>query len=134
MRRFRSRVFPPATPRTAARLVLADLYRWIGWIFTGPALLAALAAAAACVRRATPVPAAVLLALGGGALALMLVVALVDVTSFQAVHAMYLAPASPLVIALWVLGPWWLRAAPAAGQGTRACAGSDFPVASRPSP
>ncbi len=127
-------VFPPATPRTAARLVLADLYRWIGWVFTGPALLAALAAAAACVRRAAPVPAAVLLALGGGALALMLVVALVDVTSFQAVHAMYLAPASPLVIALWVLGPWWRRGAAAAGQGTRACAGSDFPVASRPSP
>lgn len=125
---------PPASRRTAARQVIANAYRWAGWTWTGLALAAAIAAVAAGPRRSTLMPPVILLALAGGVLALVLVIALVDVTSFHATHAMYLAPATPLLLALWVLGPLWWRGGPAAGRGTRACAGSDFPVASRPSP
>ncbi|MBS0662176.1 MAG: hypothetical protein JSR48_02855 [Verrucomicrobia bacterium] len=123
----------PATRRTAARLTLADLYRWAGWP-VAVLTLVSVAAALLRARRETPARAAVLVALGGGVLALLLIVALVDATSFHAAHAMYLAPASPLLLALWVLGPAWARPDPAARGGTRACAAADFPVASRPSP
>ncbi|MDB6128388.1 MAG: hypothetical protein JWM35_2284, partial [Verrucomicrobia bacterium] len=49
----------------------------------------------------------ILLALLGGAFALMLIIALVDITSFSAAHAIYLAPATPLILATWVLAPAW---------------------------
>jgi hypothetical protein len=96
------------TRRTHARAMIRQLYGWGGGPATLLALLAAgLTAQRAWRRRSHIRETAMLLALGGGALALMIVAALVDVTSFSALHAMYLAPATPLLLAAWVLAPLW---------------------------
>lgn len=105
---------------TDARVMVANLYVWCSPAVTAAALLAGLLVLGLAWRqRRGVVPVAILLALAGGATALMLVVALIDVTSFSAVHAMYLAPATPLVLAGWVLAPVWawefLRGRPARG-------------------
>ncbi len=104
--------YAPTTGRTAARLALADIYRWAGYIVSGPALLAALLAAGWMLRRGPALSALILLALAGGAVALVLVAALVEATSFHAAASMYLAPATPLLLTLWVLGPLWLLQRP----------------------
>ena len=99
---------PPPGRLTDARVMVANLYVWCSPAVTAAALLAGLLVLGQAWRqRRGVVPVAILLALAGGATALMLVVALIDVTSFSAVHAMYLAPATPLVLAGWVLAPVW---------------------------
>ncbi len=62
---------------------------------------------AAARRRAPLLPLVIVLAFAGGASALMIIVSLVDVTSFGATHAGYLAPATPLAIAFSMLAPAW---------------------------
>ncbi len=100
--------FVPPTARTHARMMIHHVYRWCGVAATLVGLLAAsLAALLAWRSRSHALEIAFLFALLGGALALMIVSTLVDVTSFSALHAMYLAPATPLVLAAWVLAPLW---------------------------
>jgi hypothetical protein len=100
--------FAPPTARTHARVMIHDVYHACSM---GATLLAGLATGLLAVmawwRRGAALEVAFLLALFGGALALMIVAALVDVTSFSALLAMYLAPASSLVLAGWVLAPLW---------------------------
>lgn len=102
--------FAPPTFRTHVRVMLAQVYRWAGkWavIVGGLALLAVLGLT--WRRRVSVQRAAILLGLFGGALALMLISALIEVTSFSALHAMYLAPATTLILAAGVLAPYWAR-------------------------
>jgi hypothetical protein len=98
----------PPSVRAQARVVLYQLYRWCGW---GAALVAGVSAlvvaAVALRRRRFAVELAVLTALCGGVVALLLVVALVDVTSFGSLYSVYLAPATALALATWVLAPAW---------------------------
>ena len=49
----------------------------------------------------------ILAGLIGGVVSLMLIVSLVDVTSFRALYSAYLSPATPLILAAWILGPYW---------------------------
>ena len=101
--------FVPPTWRTAARMQLSRVYRWLGLVATA---LAGLLTAGLVLRRSwRSLEAAVLLALLGGAFSLITVSALVNVTSFSALHAMYLSPATPLVISSCVLAPFWFRSA-----------------------
>ena len=96
--------------RTHLRVVLYQLYHWCGWAATAGAVCAALVVAVLAFRRRRhAVELAVLTALGGGAFALVLVVALVDVTSFASVFSVYLAPATTLALAAWVLAPVWAK-------------------------
>lgn len=105
---------PTPTPpsfRANLRLLLASVYRFCGYpaAVVGLVSLAILIIAAA-LRRTLFVqlpPLSFLLSLAGGTLALSLIVALVDVTSFTAVHAGYLCPATPLSLAFFVLAPAW---------------------------
>ena len=98
----------PPSGRTHARVLLYQLYRWCGWGATALAVLSVVVVSAqAARRRRHAAELAVLLALGGGALALILVVALVDVTAFASVYSIYLAPATALALAAWVLAPVW---------------------------
>jgi len=103
----------PPTRLTDVRITLSKIYGW----FSVPASIAAcaglivLAVRAARTRRGA-FPLVIALALAGGAVALMLVVSLVDATSFTAVIGTYLAPATPLVLAAWILAPAWALAAP----------------------
>jgi len=100
-------ITPPGF-RTEARIIIYRLYRACGGIASVAAIAATvLLAGFAVKRRAIPFELTILLALIGGALALMLIVALVDVTSFSALHAIYLAPATPLALGAWVLAPAW---------------------------
>lgn len=97
---------PP--PSTHARAILHWTWTILGWPLTALALIATINVAMRTRRRPEFRPRfAVLLALWGGALSLALVVALVDVTSFPAIHGVYAAPAAPLVFACWVLAPVW---------------------------
>jgi hypothetical protein len=89
-------------------MVVYHCYHHAGW----PATLLAIVSAGVLAVRKERLPAklttlAVVLGLLGGATALIVIVALVDVTSFSALHAMYLAPATPLVLATWILAPYW---------------------------
>ena len=100
--------FVPPTARTHVRMMLYHAYLWASLAATLLAVLGAgFAAILAWRQRSHALEIAFLGALFGGALALILVSALVDVTSFSALHAMYLAPATPLVLASWVLAPLW---------------------------
>lgn len=104
----------PPSPRTHVRLVLFHGYQNAGI----PATFLAIAAAAVLVFRSRRDKARIGhaiagLALLGGAAALIVLVALVDVTSFSALHAMYLAPATPLALCAWVLLPYWAFSKPA---------------------
>lgn len=114
-------------PRTLRGAVREVLFRWqsvAGWWAT---VVAALAVLVVCgrgaLRRDCGLEAAVLLALGGGAVALMLIVALIDVTAFSSVVGAYLAPAAPLVLALWVLAPLWALPGGGARAGSTNAAG-----------
>ncbi|MEO7597651.1 MAG: hypothetical protein ABIV50_01880 [Opitutus sp.] len=97
----------PPTLRTHLRNVLFHMYQNSGVTAT---LLALGAIVARCATlRWQPLLATdsvILLALVGGAAALMLIVSLVDVTSFRALYSAYLSPATPLVLAVWVLAPY----------------------------
>ena len=98
----------PPSFRTHLRIVLFNAYQATGVPATVLALVATLALAWRSRRDASARgPLSILLSVWGGALALILIVALVDVTSFSALHAMYLAPATPLILTAWLLGPFW---------------------------
>lgn len=120
----------PPTRFTAARIRLSNAYKWCALPLTIVAVASAFVTAIlALVRRPRSMaatagtvpspterasawstcllPPAILFALLGGALALMSIIALIDVTSFSAVHSIYLAPATPLVLATWILAPAW---------------------------
>lgn len=91
------------------RQTIARIYSWVGW----PLTILALVATAWLVRnarshRGTIPQLVVLFALWGGALALALIVSLVEATSFPAIIGAYLAPAVPLLISCWVLAPLWV--------------------------
>ena len=100
---------PQPTDRdTVARIVIRRAFALVGWPLTGIALFAT----GVLVFRSFKSPPlwskiAVLLALWGGAAALLLVVALVHVTSFRAITGNYLGPAVPLIVTCWVLAPIW---------------------------
>ena len=118
-------VHRPPGVRTQARIVLYQLYRWCGWGATVVAVVAAvLVTGLALLRRRGAVELAVLVALCGGTLALLLVVALVDVTSFGSVFSIYLAPATALALAAWVLAPVWAWRMLRVGRGAGAAPGA----------
>lgn len=105
---------PAPTPpsfRAHLRLVLASVYQFSGYPAAALAVLSLAVFAFVAARRrpliAQLAPFSILLSLAGGVLALSLIVALVDVTSFAAVHAGYLCPATPLALAFFVLAPTW---------------------------
>ena len=98
----------PTTPETRLRMMIHQIYHWIGW----PITLLALGATFVLARRLRRIPSArialaVLLTFWGGITALSLVVALVEATSFIAIIGAYLGPAAPLLIISWVLAPYW---------------------------
>jgi hypothetical protein len=103
-----ARGLEPLTFRTHIRVILYHLYASIGPAACGLGLLMfTLLGVSAWKRRAHLVELTVLLALGGGALTLILIIALVDATSFSTTHAIYLAPAAPLVLTTWLLACAW---------------------------
>jgi hypothetical protein len=89
------------------RLLLHQIYAWLGW----PLTVLALGATALLVWRsrrpdaAARLALAVLLSLWGGVASLCLVVALVEATAFPAIIGAYLGPAAPLLMSCWVLAP-----------------------------
>ncbi len=96
------------TGRSVAREVVFCVNTLVGRGWTALAALAALVVCArAAWRRERALQVSVLVALVGGVAALMLVVALVEVTSFESVVSSYLAPAAPLLLAFRVLAPCW---------------------------
>ncbi|WP_221032946.1 hypothetical protein [Actomonas aquatica] len=98
---------PPSTDGRI-RLAIHRIYQLTGWWLTGFALLATAIVAWRARREVSArLQLAFLCACWGGALALSVVVTLVHVTSFYALIGAYLAPASALVIACWVLAPMW---------------------------
>jgi len=105
----------PHSFRGMLREVLFHCNRSAGWWAAGLAGLSTFVVCGRALRRREgAMEVAVLFSLVGGTLALLLVVALIDATSFMAVCAIYLAPASPLLLALWVLAPAW--ALPGGGE------------------
>jgi hypothetical protein len=104
----------PASLRSHVRSILHRVFSLLGWPLTVLALFATGIVLKRCRshREARP-QAAVLLALWGGAAALLLVVALVDATSFSALTGSYLGPVAPLIFSSWVLTPLFAWAAPA---------------------
>ncbi len=101
------------------RLGLREIYSWLGPLCAVSGLLCTLFLAARAVR--SPIARArlaVLLSLWGGIAALTLVVALVDVTSFHALHMIYLGAAVPLLLILGGLGPCLVRLPRSAPEST----------------
>ena len=101
------------TAETRIRMMIRQIYHWVGW----PATLLALGATVVLgfrLRRSASarVALAVLLTFWGGITALALVVALVEATSFIAIIGAYLGPAAPLLIATWVLAPYFAWSQP----------------------
>jgi hypothetical protein len=98
----------PLTTRTHLRIVLYHCYAAMGPLVSLLAFIGLIAAGVHVWRRREhAVELAVLLSIAGGALSLLLIVALVDATSFSTTHAIYLAPATPLLLATWILGIGW---------------------------
>jgi hypothetical protein len=94
--------------RSVVREVLFNCQSLAGWWATTAAAAAGLfVLVRAPGRRDRWLEAAVLLALVGGTIAVLLVIALIDVTSFSSLTAIYLAPAAPLVLSCWILAPYW---------------------------
>jgi hypothetical protein len=98
----------PPSFRTHIRIVLFNCYQQAGWPASIVAVFATLMLARQTSRHLSWInELTIIIGLCGGAAALILIVALVDVTSFSALHAMYLSPATPLVLATWILAPYW---------------------------
>ena len=98
----------PPSLRTHIRIVLFHIYQNAGIPATILAVLATLVLILRTGQRSSnPFHLVIVLGLFGGATALIIIVALVDVTSFSALHAMYLAPATPLAFSAWLLAPYW---------------------------
>ncbi len=93
---------------THARIIIYRLFALIGWPLSVFALVATGVVGWRARREvASRSRLALLLSLWGGTLALSLVCALVDATSFTAVIGAYLGPAVPLILSCWVLAPWF---------------------------
>ena len=88
------------------RGTLWQCYGWAGPVFSIAALLSTLVAIARFWRRSERWAQLLwLIGCAGGIAALALVAALVDVTSFPALHVMYLGSAVPLIIVSWIVAP-----------------------------
>lgn len=104
----------PVSERSRARMLIYRISVYLGWPLTGFALFATGIVLKRCRAHSQTRPrAAVLLALWGGAAALMLVVALVHVTSFPAITGSYLGPAMPIIFSCWILAPLFAWGTPA---------------------
>lgn len=103
----------PASIKSHLRTILYRVFSLLGWPLTILALLATsiVIKRSASYRDARP-QVAVLLSLWGGAAALLLVVALVHVTSFSALTGSYLGPVAPLIFSAWILAPFFAWASP----------------------
>jgi hypothetical protein len=98
----------PADRDSIARTNIRQAFAIVGWPLTGLALFAtAVVITRSFKNRSLRARSAVLLALWGGAAALILVVTLVHVTSFWAITGNYLGPSVPLIVSCWVLAPVW---------------------------
>jgi hypothetical protein len=98
----------PTTTGTRLRLLIHQVYHWVGWPMTVLALIATLVIALRARHvESARIALATLLTFWGGITALALVVALVEATSFIAIIGAYLGPAAPLLIATWVLAPYF---------------------------
>jgi hypothetical protein len=98
----------PPTKITALRIKLANIYMASSAPAIVVALISAVVLGIGAIRgRRSLAECAIVLALMGGTAALTLLIAVVDITSFSAIHAMYLAPAAPLAWAAIVLAPAW---------------------------
>ena len=103
----------PATIKSHLRMILYRVFSLLGWPLTGIALLATgIVIKRSWIQRHARPQVAVLLSLWGGAAALLLVVALVHVTSFAALTGSYLGPVAPLIISAWILAPLFAWASP----------------------
>lgn len=94
------------------RLMVYQVYAWLGWPLTALALFATGWLAVKSIRiTAARYALATLLAFWGGIVALALVVALIEASAFTALIGAYLGPAAPLMITCWVLAPWlaWIH-------------------------
>ena len=111
-------VDPVIEPRAASikshiRTIFHRVFSLLGW----PLTILALFATGIVIRRsrshhyARP-QVAVLLSLWGGAAALLLIVALVHVTSFSALTGSYLGPVAPLIFSAWILAPLFAWVSP----------------------
>ncbi len=100
---------PEFTPATAARGWLAALYQALGAVAAGVGVAATALLMVLRDRSGNEkaLRIGLLVACLGAATGLIGIVALIDVTSFSAAHAIYLAPASPLILAVCVLAPAW---------------------------
>ena len=109
---------PVIEPRAASikshiRTIFHRVFSLLGW----PLTILALFATGIVIRRsrshhyARP-QVAVLLSLWGGAAALLLIVALVHVTSFSALTGSYLGPVAPLIFSAWILAPLFAWVSP----------------------
>ena len=98
----------PAHADTRIRMMVNQIYHWIGWPLTALALFATGVLAVRSKKSSSArIVLAVLLAFWGGFTAIALVVAVVEATSFVAVIGAYLGPAAPLLIVAWVLAPYF---------------------------
>ncbi len=94
------------------RLMIYQVYAWMGWPLTALALVATGWLAVRSFRQVSARYAlAALLAFWGGVVALALVVALIQASAFTALIGSYLGPAAPLMMVCWVLAPWlaWIH-------------------------
>lgn len=106
----------PATAGSHIRTILHRVFSILGWPLTVFALFATCIVLKRGWSRVEARPqVAVLLALWGGAAALLIVVALVHATSFWALTGNYLGPVVPLIFSCWILAPLfaWGNTAPA---------------------
>lgn len=104
----------PTSFRSHLRSIGHHVGAGLGWPLTILALVATgVVAKRSWTQRNVRPQVAILLSLWGGATALLLVVALVHVTSFNAVTTSYLGPVAPLIFCTWILGPLFAWAQPA---------------------
>lgn len=96
------------TVATELRQLIAHGFRAFPWPLT---LLALAASLWTCLRavwtKTRWLEPAILLAFTGGATALLLGISLIQVTSFPSISSIYLAPAAPLLLALWFCSAYW---------------------------
>lgn len=98
----------PPTMRTDVRCAIARGYQSFPWPLTVLSLAATLwTCFRAAWTRTRWLEPAILIAYTGGATALVLGISLIHVTSFYAISSIYLAPAAPLLIALWICSACW---------------------------
>ncbi len=88
------------------RSIVHHVFSFLGW----PLTITALFSTGVVIRRSwnkrdARLQIAILFSLWGGAAALRLVVALVNITSFTAITTSYFGPVAPLIFSAWILAP-----------------------------